>query len=99
MRACALREDVQDQPRSRQDAARQCVLEIALLAGTQRVIKDHQFGLVIVPGVQNFLNLPPAHKGVRMGCSARPRDDRNGLSTCRRHQFFKFVQTEVTALT
>ena len=98
MRSCTLRKDVQDQSCSRQNAAGQCLLEIALLTGAQRVIKDHQLGFMLVTSVENFLQLPLTHKRARVRSSARTCYCRNWLSTCRRHQLLELVQTEVTAL-
>jgi hypothetical protein len=60
--AGALREDIEDQAAAVEHAAREFLLQVALLAGTQLVIDDDQVGTERSDARAHFLDLAGAHE-------------------------------------
>jgi hypothetical protein len=59
-RACALREDVEDECASVDDLARERLLQVALLRGRKRVVEDHDVAARRLEQVVDLRDLPSA---------------------------------------
>jgi hypothetical protein len=62
-----LSEDVQDQARTVQNPALECLLQVALLNGGQRMVENDQLPAVLFHGLAHLLQLPLADesRGIR----------------------------------
>ena len=78
--ARALREDVQDQAAAIQHAAIEFLLEVAFLAGRERIVHDHQVGSECDQALAQFLDLSGAQEEARL---RRPAGDRYHLEHLR----------------
>ena len=99
MGASPLGEDVENQSRTRQHPARQCLLEVSLLTRAECVIKDHQLRLIALAGVCDFLELTLADKRPGMGRVARSCDGRHRIATGGCHQLLKLQKAEIALRT
>ena len=72
--ARALREDVEDQSRAIEHAALDELFEIAFLRGRQRVVEQHDVGVVLGGGVADFIRLAAADEEARIGTIAAAAD-------------------------
>ena len=68
--ARALREDVEDQPRAIEHAALDELLEIAFLRRRQRMIEQHDVGIVLDGGGADLIRLAAADEEARIGAIA-----------------------------
>ena len=77
--ACTLREDVENQARAIHDAALDEALEIALLAGRERMVEDHQLRFRARDQRDQFVALAGSDKEFRVGRRARAPQDADDL--------------------
>jgi hypothetical protein len=79
--ACSLRKNLQNQQRSIIHRQFKMTLEIALLCGTQRLVKKHFYGTVHLGKHTDLIRLARADKKRSIRRLALARDARNGLKT------------------
>jgi hypothetical protein len=88
--ARALRKDVEDKSRAIEYAALDELLEIAFLRGRQRMIEQHEFGVVRYRDVADFFRLAAADKIARIRPIATTGDLRHGNCASRACQLAEF---------
>src|SRR5690606_13170591 len=88
----ALREDVEDQAGAVQHTALEESLEVAFLAGRQRVIENDNVRALRGDDVANFLGLAAAGEIFRVGRMARARDSRKGNGARRQRELAQLVE-------
>jgi hypothetical protein len=92
VRARALRKDVEDQPGAIHHAARQRLLQVALLHRAQAVVDQHQVGAGGFAQVARFLQLAAADEQGRVGTLKARCQRANHAGTSGTRQFAEFVQ-------
>src|SRR5687768_2474391 len=90
--ACALRKDVENQPRSIEDSALQERLEIALLAGRQGVIENDEIGLSFANESADLFCFTRSDVEPRVGSFSCAGDDAQYICACGSSEGIELVQ-------
>ena len=90
--ARALREDVEDQPVAIEHAALDELLEVAFLAGGERVIDEDHIRLVRARDIAQLLGLTAAEEVARVGPVAPPGHGRHGARTRRERELRELLE-------
>jgi len=90
--AGALRENIENQAVTVEDAAAGEFFEVALLAGRERVVDENDVGSVVFGNSSNFVSLAAAHEEARVGTIAATRYSRNRQGSCRDRELRELLQ-------